>query len=101
MTGADPGQVILSCIKQAESITAHTFNPSIHKAETGESLRVQDLQCEFHNSQGYVERFCLKERKKKRKEGREGAEQAIEASKLHFYIASTLVSALTFLSDWV
>jgi hypothetical protein len=42
---------------------AHAFNPSTWNAKAGGSLRVRGqpgLQSEFQDSQGYIEKSCLK-----------------------------------------
>jgi hypothetical protein len=44
-------------------VMAHAFNPRTQEAEVGRSLLVRGqpgLQSEFHVSQGYTEKFCLK-----------------------------------------
>jgi hypothetical protein len=51
-------------------VSWHTFNPSTHEAEAGESMWVwgqPGLQIEFQDSQGYTEKSCLEKNQTNKK----------------------------------
>ena len=68
-------------------MVAHIFNPSMQEADADESLWVRDkfdLHKEFQNSQGYVEKPCHKQTKKKWGEMHQGKHEFWLSMKSHF-----------------